>query len=235
VGLPSQNSNIPIGNVNANTPWGEYNQTLFVIQQTIAKMQTCTLVKISGVSNDGGLSPVGLVDVIPMVYQTDSSGQVMPHVTIYNVPYCRIQGGGNAIIIDPVVGDIGMCCFASRDISKVKSTKSPSPPGSFRKYDYSDGLYIGGMLNGTPSQYIRFHSSGIYIDSPSKIELTAPVINISASTSMTITTQLLTLNGDLTVTGTVTGQTDVISDTISGKNHVHGGVVSGSSDTTGPI
>jgi hypothetical protein len=42
------------------------------------------------------------------------------------------------------------------------------------------------------------------------------------------------ITGDATVSGTVTGQTDVIAGTISGKGHVHPGVQSGGSDTDPP-
>jgi hypothetical protein len=44
----------------------------------------------------------------------------------------------------------------------------------------------------------------------------------------------MTITGDATVTGTVTGQTDVIAGTISGKGHKHSGVQSGGSLTNGP-
>jgi hypothetical protein len=44
----------------------------------------------------------------------------------------------------------------------------------------------------------------------------------------------MTITGDATVTGTVTGQTDVIAGTISGKGHKHPGVQSGGSETDPP-
>jgi hypothetical protein len=44
----------------------------------------------------------------------------------------------------------------------------------------------------------------------------------------------MTITGDANFTGTVTGETDVISGTISGKGHVHPGVQSGGSDTDPP-
>lgn len=160
---------------------------MFAVQQALAKMQTATLVRIEKCTNAGGLSPVGFVDVTPLVNQLDSQGNPTPHVTIYNVPYCRLQGGANAIIIDPEKGDIGLCVFASRDISKVKSTKKQANPGSFRQYNFADGLYIGGVLNATPAQYIQFSSTGIKIFSPTKIDVVAPIINATATTSATVT------------------------------------------------
>jgi hypothetical protein len=118
------------------------------------------------------------VDVTPLVNQVDAASNPQPHATIYDLPYMRIQGGSNAIIIDPQPGDIGVAVFASRDISQVKATQAQGNPGSARQYDYSDGLYLGGMLNGAPSQYLQFNPSGISLVSPTAISETAPAINL---------------------------------------------------------
>ncbi|SUI50016.1 Uncharacterised protein [Serratia quinivorans] len=95
----------------------------------------------------------------------------MPHNKIYNLPYFRLQGGVNAVVIDPVVGDIGVAIFADRDISVVKETRQAGAPGSKRRNHFSDGLYVGGFLNGTPSQYLWFKNGGIVIHSPSKVTI----------------------------------------------------------------
>lgn len=188
------------------TQWGEFNNIAFLVQQALLKVQTATLVRIESCTRNGGLEPVGLVDVTPLVNQIDGKGNATPHVTIYNVPYLRIQGGANAIIIDPQAGDVGVCVFASRDITKVKSTKKQANPGSWRQYSFSDGLYLGGMLNGTPSQYIQFNNSGV-----------------------TITAPLVTINGTLHVTG------DVIGQGTSLHTHKHGGVQPGDGQTGVPV
>lgn len=193
----------------------------FLIQQTLSKMQTATLVRVEKCTNAGGLSPVGFVDVTPLVSQIDGAGVPTEHVTIYNIPYFRIQGGSNAIILDPQPGDIGMCVFASRDISKVKSTKKKAPPGSFRQYSFSDGMYVGGMLNGTPSQYVQFNASGITIKSPTLVKVEAPAIQLNAPTT--------TINGDLTVTG------NAIISGVGFNTHRHTGVDTGGGTSGGPV
>lgn len=241
---PSSAGNAPAGQQRPSANQGEYNRIIFAVQQALGKMQTATLVRVEKCTNNGGLSPVGLVDVTPMVNQIDNMGNPTPHVTIYNIPYFRLQGGANAVIIDPEPGDIGLCCFASRDISKIKSTKKQGNPGSLRQYSFSDGLYVGGMLNGTPSQYVQFNAAGIKMHSPVAIVLNAPTVTINAATSCTITTPIFTVNGatmlngplnqgtgsaggacsmqgPLHVVGTITSATDCISGTISGKTHVH--------------
>lgn len=148
-------------------------QLKFIVESIISRLQTVTLVRVVKATG-GGLAPVGFVDVQPLVAQLDGAGNAIPHGIIHNVPYMRLQGGQNAIVIDPAVGDIGMCGFCSRDISNVKKNKAPAAPKSMRRFDYSDALYFGGFLNGTPEQYIMFSDRGIKVYSPKQIELEAP-------------------------------------------------------------
>ena len=156
----SDKAQIPDGALLPSSTWGEFNNMAFMVQQALGKMQTATLVRIESCTNSGGMSPVGYVDVTPLVNQLDGQGNPTPHVTIYNVPYFRLQGGANGIIIDPQKGDIGVAVFASRDISQVKATRKQGNPGSHRQYSFADGMYLGGMLNGAPTRYIRFDSDG---------------------------------------------------------------------------
>lgn len=203
---------------------GDYNNLMFVIEQAISRINTVTLVKIISCTNNGGLSPVGFVDVQPLVNQIDSQGNPTPHGTIFNVPYNRIQGGSSAVIIDPEPGDIGMCGFCSRDISKIKTSKKQDNPGSRRKYSYSDGLYFGGFLNGVPTQYVLFNSGGITIKSPSEVKIEAPTITINGE--MTQSGGSVSIGGNTDFGGTVK-QSGV---DLAKITHTH--AVSGSS--TGP-
>jgi len=244
------------GQQRPQSTWGEFNNIAFLVQQALGKMQTATLVRVESCTNAGGVSPVGFVDVTPLVNQIDAQGNPTPHVTIHNVPYFRLQGGANGVIIDPVAGDIGVCVFASRDISKVKSTKKQANPGSFRQYSFSDGMYLGGMLNGTPTQYVRFSAAGIKIHSPTAVVLEAPdvqilaqTVEINASTSATVTTPTFTVNGATVLNGTVsqsgggaatfsgsmTVDGDVTAQGTSVHNHVHGGVQPGGGNTGAPV
>ena len=215
----------PLGMLRPSSLWGVYNNLRFVVKQALANVQTATIVKVIACSNDGGLSPVGTVDVQILANQVSigSGGQMVgtPHLTMYGLPYLRVQGGANAIIIDPQPGDIGIAVFASRDITNVKSTKAQANPGSFRTHDFSDGMYIGGLLNGTPTQYIQFSETGIAITSPAnlrisvgassveimesgEVSITAPTLtaNISGAASLTIGgTASIAATGEVTITG----------------------------------
>ena len=213
--------------------WGA---VAFIAQQLISRICTTTLVKVVKVSNDGGLSAAGLIDVQPLVNQVDSTGKPVPHAVIFNIPYLRMQGGANAIILDPKVGDIGYVGFGSHDLSGVIASKAQANPASFRRFDLADAVYIGGVLNGVPEQYIQFSDGGIKMHSEKKItldaveeiELTAPVVTINASTSTTVNTPTFTVNGVTQLNGAVHA-----SSTIDAGTSVTAPNVIGTTDVTG--
>lgn len=200
----------------------------FLVQQMLGKIQTVTLVRIESCTNSGGLSDVGFVDVKPMVNQVDGQGLPTPHATIYGIPYLRIQGGRNAVIIDPEPGDIGICVFANRDISRIKATRAPGSPGSLRQFSFSDGMYLGGILNGIPSQYVQFSSAGIKIVSPTAVLLEAPTVDINASEACTITTPTFTVNGESVFNGHVDMPNGAAINGREFLDHAHGNVQPGS-------
>ncbi len=242
----------PTGTQPLQAPLGHFDSLAFIIQQALSKVQTATVVRVEKCTNSGGLEPVGFVDVTPLVNQVDNEGNAVPHVTIFGMPYCRIQGGANAVIIDPEPGDTGIAVFASRDISKVKATKDQANPGSFRQFNFADGMYIGGLLNAEPSQYIQFNAAGIKVYSPAKVHVVAPVVVIDASASTTINTPTLTVNGDTLLNGSLNqgngsrggaanmlGPLNVTND-VTGQGtslhtHVHGGVTPGGGETGEPV
>jgi hypothetical protein len=153
----------------------QFQELLFFVRQRITKVQTATLVEVQAVTPPAsGL--VGTVDVLPLVGQIDGAGNVIPHKTLYGRPYSRVQGGTNAIIMDPAVGDQGVMVFASRDISSVVASGKPSPPASGRSYNYADGLYLYSLAKGTPTQYIQFLTSGINIKTVGNVNINGAII-----------------------------------------------------------
>jgi hypothetical protein len=182
----------------------DHNVLLFTIKQTLARTRTMTLVKIKAVTNTGALAAVGFVDVQPIVKQLDGQSNSTPHGTIFNVPYTRIQGGKNAVIIDPEVDDIGWMAVADRDISAVKDAKAEANPGSMRKFDLADGVYLGGILNAQPEQYVRFHSGGIEFVDKNANNMTFGPDGISINGVIFDRTSKVV--GDLKATGEVTAK-----------------------------
>lgn len=234
------------GQAQAGEGAGEYGALMFVIGQALARLSTATLVRVVSVTNNGGLSPVGFVDVQPLVNQLDGAGNAVPHAVLHQLPYFRLQGGTDAVILDPKVGDIGMAAFGSRDLSAVKASKQQANPGSWRTHDMADGLYFGGLLNGTPVQYVQFTAGGINVVSPSTVTVQAPNIELNAATQCALNSPQIVLNGTVqqgsgSFGGTSTWQGNM--DTLGtlrnngkdvGSTHTHPGVQSGPSNTGTP-
>ena len=233
------------GNVQPSDDASEYNELVFQIHSMLKRVNTCMPVQVTAV-NAGGLGPVGFVDVHVMVTQLTGNNTVIANPSISNVPYFRLQGGKNAVIIDPQVGDIGVACFCQRDISSVKKIRAAAPPGSQRMFSFSDAVYFGGSLNRTPEQYIKFDDSGITVYSPTKITCTAPEILLEAENSITMDTPLVQISGQMVQTGakgsgattygglTNTGGT-ISSNGITLETHVHGKTMPGSGNTGVPV
>lgn len=161
------------GQADRQSGTSEWNRQEFGVRSVMNKMATMTLVKV--VSAAGGR-----VDVQPLVAQMDGAGNAIPHGTIHDLPVWRYQAGDSAIILDPVAGDIGLAVFAHSDISSVKETKDAAPPGSKRRFDWSDGVYLGGVLNSEPTSFVRFDSTG-------NVTIKAPKVTIDAAVEMTST------------------------------------------------
>lgn len=161
-----------------------------------AGLATAMLVQVRSVQ-PGGVAGRSTVSAQPMVHQVDGAGNTVPHGVINNLPVFRPQGGANAVILDPAVGDIGVAVFASRDISAVKVRRQPSQPGSARRFDWADGLYMGGFLNGAPTQFIEFAAGGIRLVSPTLVTVEAPTLAVQGN--ITATGQITAGEGDSAV------------------------------------
>lgn len=144
----------------------EWNRMESAIRSVVNKLATMTLVKVVAVNGR-------TVDVRPVVSQLDGAGNAIAHGTIHNVPVWRVQSGGVAMIVEPVVGDIGMAIFAHSDISTAKATGDEAPPGSKRRFDWADAIYMGGLLGKEPTQYVRLGGGGL--------EIVAPTVSTSAA------------------------------------------------------
>ena len=224
----------------------EVGRIQFLIRSALSGIRTSMPVKVISVTNSGGISPIGSVNVQPLVSALDGDGQVWPHGIIYNVPYLRIQGGANGIILDPVAGDIGIGTICDRDVSGVKNTSKVSAPASNRKMDMSDMVYLMTIIGAAPTQYVQFSPAGITVLSPAKVIINAPTVEIDASTSCVINSPSIVLNGavqqgagsyagNATFGGSVTVTGDVSAVGTSVHTHTHGGVQPGTGQTGAPV
>ena len=179
-----------------------------ILLRFIGKTYTVTIVRVNNVQA-GATGPVGYLDATDMIQQMNGSNEGIPNVQMKNMPYFRLQGGGNAVIMDPKPDDLGIALFAQRDITQLKRSRQEGPPPSLRTHDVSDGLYIGGLLNGAPQQWIQFLDTGI---------------NIKATGDVTIDAALLQVNCPIVSTGNITDHTSSMQDMRSQYNgHTHPG------------
>lgn len=209
----SQKTSIQTNHV-ASDNASEVSRLGYIIRTALSGMRTAMPVKVISVTNSGGVSPIGYVSVQPLVSGLDGDAQVWEHAIIKNVPYMRIQGGSNGLILDPAINDIGLAIICDRDITNVKATKNISAPGSLRKNDMSDMVYLMTIIGSAPTQYVQFSSAGITITSPTAVTINAPT---------------LTVNGNIVSTGTIVNNGHHVDST-----HTHSGVTTGSSNTGTP-
>lgn len=210
----------------------EINALRFVVKSVLSEVATSAVVRVVGARSNGELAPPGTVDVQILVHQADGAGNSYPHDTIFNVPYGRAQNGIHGIIMDPKAGDIGVIVCASRDISAVKANKGDaSPPGSHRRHDLADALYVGTVIaKAAPQQYVQFTDQGLTLVSPGTITIRAPAIvfegNVTWAGDQTGARGTMTINMDIAQTGAITSNGLHIDST-----HEHGNVQPGSGNT----
>ncbi|WP_321945830.1 Gp138 family membrane-puncturing spike protein [Paraburkholderia sp. J10-1] len=171
-------------------PWslaGEYERQRTVVEQLLARVRTAYLARVVAARQNGAIEGAGTVDVQPLAGQLDGAGNVIAHGVIYGIPYLRLAGGANAVILDPQAGDIGLVAVCDRDHSSVIANAGAAAPGSLRRHDMSDSVYVTTVLGATPQQYVAFTPDGIDIVSPSQIRLAAPVIVLQAQNAIGLT------------------------------------------------
>ncbi len=140
----------------------------FMFAQFMNGLFFIELVQVMKVS---GAAPNLVVDVLPLVTQRDHTGAMINNSQIYNVPVFRLQRGTSAVIMDPVEGDIGAILVCDKDNSGARANRKQSLPGTNRSHSKSDALYIGGFLNGEPTEYAEFTGTGINIKSPGTVDI----------------------------------------------------------------
>ena len=142
-----------------------------VVKSIIGNAHTSAIVSVLSIDSQNMMCSIK-----PLTMLIDAQNNAYERGVINDVPFYRLQGGINAIICDPQVGDIGLAVFCERDISMVKRNKVQSPPSSKRQYDLNDAVYIGGFLNNSPQQYIQFTETGINIKTLGDVNINGMVI-----------------------------------------------------------
>jgi hypothetical protein len=174
----------------------DYNALQFIIDVMIKNtVNTVDVVKVVAVDSEKHE-----VDVIPVVKPLLASGQPLDESEIYGLKYIQYQAGGNAVLMTPEVGDIGLILINKKDIKNIAGGIA----GSYRNFSPADGVYLGGIFgfNKQPTQKVEFKTDGLHIDSAVKVFLNAPDVdvqatnvNVNSSGSATITSPSIDLGG----------------------------------------
>lgn len=118
-----------------STNSSEYNAQDFMISQMLGRIATAEPVRVVAVSGSG-VSPVGFVDVQPLINLVTGEQKAQEQSVLFKLPYLRIQGGKNALVI--------------RSRSRVTSD-SPSTPCATRNRSRKAGGRMETSIRGQPA------------------------------------------------------------------------------------
>ena len=215
-----------------NTPiLCEYDKVISQFNSLITNVNTAIPCKVVAIEKQEqrGVNVVGFVDIQLMIEQTNGQKKGNETAIICNVPYIRIQGGTNAVIIDPEINDLGVAIFASRDITNFKEARRQTPPATWRKFSISDAIYIGGIRNQKPVQYIHFRNDGIEIYSPKRVHITTPTVLIDSDNTTINTSAKTTINAnggcEINAETTNNGNVKINGNTKISGNLLVGGII----------
>lgn len=200
-----------------------------------------------------------LATVKPLIMVVTVDDQHISRDSIAYVPVISLGGGGFHISFPLKQGDLGWIIASDRDLSLFQQNLSESTPNTGRIHDFADSWFIPDVfrkytINGADSAAMVIQST----DGTTRVSISEGVINITAPTSVTVTTpqatfsQNVEIKGNLTVdqNATVTQQmtanggftsasgtnctlpANTTCGGINVSNHGHNGVQSGGSRTT---
>lgn len=200
------------GQAPLTAPNSEFNMLSFLIRQALGSTYTVKVVEVKAVD-----TAAQTVDVHPLVNMMDGLGNAQAHGTILAIPYFTYQSGRNAVLLHPTVGDRGAIIVCDRDSSAVKEARAEANPGSQRRFDLADSLYIGGFLNDAPDNKIEITNDEVIVLHDTKIVLRAPEVLV---------------DGELKATGEITAKSDAAP--VAMTTHQHGNSAPIAGGTTAP-
>ena len=140
-----------------NSGASPYNALEFLIDNALKqKINVAIPVRVDSCTAPGPNGAAGYVSATPLIAQRDADGNTLEQVSIPQLPFFRLSCGAAAIVADPQPGDVGLAVFAQSDISGLSAgSADPVAPASFRSFDMSDGIYLGGILGQPPTVFIH--------------------------------------------------------------------------------
>lgn len=227
--MPNAKEIISIPSYNPADAQSETGLYEFLIDKALQKMEKVAPAKILKYDNKTNRAEVQILNL-----SITSTGEKLPQKPIPNVPVLMLSGGGFTMSFPMKKGDIGWLVAADRDISIFKQLLDMFTPNTYQKHRYKDSFFIPDKVNGF--EISEDEQDAVLItslDGTTKISLRDGQARITAPKTI-INSADTAVNGNLSVSGTVTAGGDVTGANISLSTHIHGGVQTGSGTTGDP-
>ena len=150
------------------------------------------------------------------------------YALIQGLPLLINGGIDTNLTFGDVTGAECLVHFNDRDIDSWFDTGESYKPNSKRMHDFSDGFVS--LRPHNKNDVIDYEIDGTVLNKgQNKIKITSDsiIVSVVGGCVLTLKDNTATLvgdlivNGNITASGTITGQTDVIAGAISGKTHTH--------------
>ena len=183
--------------------------------------------------NAAAITAVVQPAIMGIVRRPIAGAEAVPLPLLQDVPVIFPRGGNCTLTFPVAAGDECLLVVSSRCIDAWWQQGGVQVPMESRMHDLSDAFaYVGPFsqkhtITGISTSTVQLRSN----DGLTYVELNAAghVVNIVAPGGLNINAPTVA------ITGTITATVDVMAAGKSLKTHLHGGVASGGSDTTGPI
>lgn len=171
--------------------------------------------------------------VQPLISIVTTLNTQLSRAQIASIPVLQLGGGGFVLSFPINTGDIGWIKANDRDISLFLQSMTETQPNTQRKHSFEDAIFIPDTMFSNVSiaegdeDKVCLQS----LDASTKITLGSNIVEIEAT--------MIKLTGDITSSGNLTVDGDIISKggvgtSVSLHDHTHGGVQSGGSNTAVP-
>jgi Phage protein Gp138 N-terminal domain len=145
-----------------------------------------------------------IATVQPQVMHADVADNAYSRFTLAQIPVMSMGGGGFHINFPIKNGDLGWIFAADRDLGLFLQTLQESKAPTSRMHTFESGMFIPDVFR----QYsVQAQNSGAMViqstDGATFISISNGVVNITAPTSVTVTTPLATFSQNVHMKGTL--------------------------------
>jgi len=171
--------------------------------------------------------------VKPLIAMVTTEGQTVSRNQLASIPVLNIGGGGCILSFNLVPGDLGWIKAGDRDTADFLKRYAEAAPSTKRIHDFNNGLFIPDMMTGynintedSENAVLQTIDGTVRVSLfPDKLKLTAPEIEVNATTKHIINTPIMEIN--TTTSFTITSPVIALNGTVTsnsvniGETHTH--------------